>query len=112
MDALEIALDAMKKYSMSFLIALAARLTFLNFWVWKGLDNVYSRDLYYSLAQSWLGWLPPAAMDATHPPLYTAFIAAILRLSGRHSPMPVLFAQALLSAAVSPLVLWLVKGFV
>lgn len=107
MDSLEIALDLMKKYGMVFSIALAARLAFLGVWAWMGLDSVYGRDLYYSLAQSWLGWASPVAMDATHPPLYTAFIALLLGVFGRPNPMPVLCLQALMSAAVCPFVFWL-----
>ena len=107
LDALEISLEFMKKYRLSFLIALAVRLAFLALWTWKGLGEVYKQDLYFSLAQSWVGWTTPMAMDATHPPLYTAFIAAVLGLFGRPNPMPVLCLQALVSAAICPMILYL-----
>jgi len=90
-----------------FLIAVAVRLAFLGLWVYKDLGAVYGRDLYYSLAQNWLGWTAPVAMDATHPPFYTLFIAAILRFFGGPNPLPILWVQILLSAAICPLILWL-----
>lgn len=84
--------------------ALAVRLSALAVWQWKGLGDVYGRDLYYNLAQSWLGWSPMPAVDATHPPLYTAFIAAILGLFHSPNPVPVLAVQCLLGAATVVLV--------
>lgn len=87
-----------------FALALAARLAFLGLWLWKGLAAVYSRDLYYSLALGWLGWGPLGAVDATHPPLYTVFIAGVLWLFRDPSPWPVLLLQCLASAAVPVLV--------
>jgi 4-amino-4-deoxy-L-arabinose transferase-like glycosyltransferase len=78
--------------------ALAVRLGFLAVWQWKGLGDVYGRDLYYNLAQSWLGWSPMPAFDATHPPLYTGFIAAVLGLFHSSNPLPVLVLQCLFGA--------------
>ncbi|MFI5345184.1 MAG: glycosyltransferase family 39 protein [Elusimicrobiota bacterium] len=84
--------------------ALALRLGFLAVWQWKGLGEVYGRDLYYNLAQSWLGWSPMPAFDATHPPLYTGFIAMILGISRSPNPVPVLVLQCLMGAACVVLV--------
>jgi 4-amino-4-deoxy-L-arabinose transferase-like glycosyltransferase len=96
-----------KKYRAVFLIALTVRFAFWAGWAWKGLDQIYARDLYYDLARSWLGWISPFAMDATHPPLYTAFIAAILGLFRGPNPAPILVLQMFLSAAICPLTFWL-----
>ena len=59
-------------------IALAARFAFLAFWRAKDLSSFYGQDLYYSLALHWIGKAPWIGMDVSHPPLYTAFIAAVL----------------------------------
>ncbi len=98
----------------SFALALALRALFLVVWQWKALAPVFGRDLYYELALGWLGWGPRFAVDATHPPLYTAFIAVVLKifrgpaplpvLLGTSFPLPVLCAQTALSAGVAPLV--------
>lgn len=81
-----------------FALALALRLGFLAVFQAKGLGEVYGRDLYFSLAQSWLGWAPMPAFDATHPPLYTMIIAAILGLFRSPNPLPVLLVQCLAGA--------------
>ena len=47
-----------------FLAALAARAAFTALFLLKGLGDVYGRDLYFSLAQSWLGWTPMPAFGA------------------------------------------------
>jgi 4-amino-4-deoxy-L-arabinose transferase-like glycosyltransferase len=88
----------------AFAFALALRLAFLAVWQYKGLGDVYGRDLYYSLAQSWLGWTPPAVFDASHPPLYTMFIACVLWVFRSPNPLPVLGLQCLLGAACVPLI--------
>jgi len=62
----------------AFSLALVLRLAFTAVFLARGLDAAYGRDLYYGLALSWLGWAPMPAFDATHPPLYTALIAAVL----------------------------------
>lgn len=98
------ALKARRFDAAVFGAALAARLGALAFWTWKDLGSVYGRDLYYSLAQCWLGWQPMPAFDATHPPLYTGFIAAILAVFRSPNPLPVLAAQCLLGAATAVLV--------
>ncbi|MEK7390354.1 MAG: glycosyltransferase family 39 protein [Elusimicrobiota bacterium] len=81
-----------------FALAAALRLGFLAVFQWKGMGDVYGRDLYYNLAQSWLGWAPMPAFDATHPPLYTALIAAVLGLFRSPNPLPVLLLQCVLGA--------------
>lgn len=88
----------------AFASALALRLGFLAVWQAKGLGEVYGRDLYYDLAQSWLGWKPMPLFDATHPPLYTGFIAAVLGIFRSPNPLPVLVLQCLLGAACVVLV--------
>lgn len=87
-----------------FALALAARGAFLAYFLSKNLAEVYGRDLYYSLALAWLGHEPAFAMDATHPPLYSAAIAAVLWLFRTRDPLPVLVLQTVVSAAV-PVVL-------
>lgn len=88
-----------------FALALLPRAAFLVFWQRKGLGGLYGHDLYYDLARSWLGWLPMPPFDATHPPLYTGFIAGVLGLFGSPNPLPVLVAQCLMGAASAVLVL-------
>lgn len=97
-------LDSRRFDAAAFALALAARLAFLALWQHKGLADVYGRDLYYSLAQCWLGWAPMPPFDATHPPLYTAFIAAVLGVFRSPNPLPVLLLQCLLGAACVVLV--------
>src|SRR5262249_39418451 len=63
----------------------------------------YGRDLYYNLAQAWLGWAPAFPFDATHPPLYTATIALVLGLFRSPSQVPVVILQCFLGAATVPL---------
>lgn len=97
-------LDSRRFDAAAFAAALALRLGVLGVWRWKGLGDLYGRDLYYDLAQSWLGWKAMPAFDATHPPLYTGFIAAILGAFHSVDPLPVLAAQCLLGAACVPLI--------
>lgn len=87
----------------AFAFALVLRLAFTAAFLAKGLDAAYGRDLYYNLALSWLGWAPKFAFDATHPPLYTAFIAAVLAIFGSPNPLPVLILQCVMGAACVPL---------
>lgn len=87
----------------SFGLALAVRLAFTAWFVAHGLGEAYGRDLYYDLALSWLGWAPPFGFDATHPPLYTAAIAATLGLFQSPNPVTVQLLQCLLGALVVPL---------
>lgn len=87
----------------SFSFALVLRVAFLAVFLAKGLDAAYGRDLYYGLALSWLGWAPAFASDATHPPLYTAAIAAVLGFFRSPNPLPVLLLQCVLGAACVPL---------
>lgn len=96
----------------AFALALSARLVFTAIFLAKGLDVVYARDLYYNLAVSWLGWAPAFAFDATHPPLYTAFLAAVMKLSGSSNQLPILLLQCLIGSAVSPLTRRLGSGLV
>lgn len=91
-------LDSRRFDAAVFAFALSVRLVFLAVWQWKGLGSVYQPDLYYTLAQSWLGWSPMPAFDATHPPLYTGFIAAVLGLFRSPNPLSVLLLQCLLGA--------------
>lgn len=91
-------LDPRRSDGAVFALALALRLGFLAVFVSKGLGDVYGRDLYFNLAQSWLGWLPMPAFDATHPPLYTMMIAAVLGLFRSANPLPVLLLQCLAGA--------------
>jgi 4-amino-4-deoxy-L-arabinose transferase-like glycosyltransferase len=97
-------LDSRRFDAAAFALALALRLAFLALWQFKGLGDVYGRDLYYSLAQSWLGWSPMPVFDATHPPLYTGFIAAVLGVFHSANPLPILVLQCLLGAACVPLI--------
>lgn len=96
-------LDSRRFDAAAFALALTVRLAFLAFWQHKGLGDVYGRDLYYNLAQSWLGWQPMPVFDASHPPLYTAFIAAVLGVFRSPNPLPVLLLQCLFGAACVPL---------
>jgi 4-amino-4-deoxy-L-arabinose transferase-like glycosyltransferase len=82
----------------AFGLALTLRLAFLALWQLKGLADVYRPDLYYTLAQSWLGWAPMPAFDATHPPLYTGFLAAVLGLFRSPNPLSALVLQCVLGA--------------
>ncbi len=91
-------LDARRFDAAVFALALALRLGFLAVFVSKGLGEVYGRDLYFNLAQSWLGWTPMPAFDATHPPLYTMIIAGVLGLFRSPNPLPVLLLQCLAGA--------------
>jgi len=93
------ALSSRRFDAAAFGSALALRLGFLAVWQWKGLGEVYGRDLYYDLAQRWLGWAPMPAFDATHPPLYTGFIAAVLGVFRSPNPLPILLLQCLFGAA-------------
>ena len=97
-------LDSRRFDAAVFVLALALRLAFLGFWQFKGLGEVYRPDLYYTLAQSWLGWTPMPGFDASHPPLYTAFIAAVLGLFRSPNALPVLVLQCLFGAASVPLI--------
>ena len=81
-----------------FILALSLRFAFLAVFQFKNLGEAYGRDLYFNLAQSWLGWMPMPDFDATHPPLYTGFIAAVLGLSRSSNPLPILILQCLLGA--------------
>jgi hypothetical protein len=81
-----------------FVLALAARLAALGVFQAKGLGDAYGRDLYFNLALAWLGRLPTPVFDATHPPLYTGFIACVLGLLGTSSQLPILFLHVLLGA--------------
>ena len=91
-----------------FVLALGLRLVFLGYWLVKGLAAVYGRDIYFDLAKHWAGLetlteaLKWHMTDATHPPLYTALIAAVLYIFRSPEPGPVLLLQALLSS-LSPL---------
>ncbi|MFI5362972.1 MAG: glycosyltransferase family 39 protein [Elusimicrobiota bacterium] len=96
-------LDSRRFDAAAFALALTLRLAFLAVWQWKGLGDVYGRDLYYYLAQAWLGWKPMPVFDATHPPLYTMFLAAVLGLFRSPNPLPVLVLQCLFGAACVPL---------
>lgn len=87
----------------SFSLAFVLRLGFTAAFLAKGLDAAYGRDLYYNLALSWLGWAPAFPFDATHPPLYTALVAAVLGLFRSPNPLPVLLLQCVLGAACVPL---------
>ncbi len=86
-----------------FVFALLTRLAFTAVFLANGLDAAYGRDLYYNLAVSWLGWAPAFLFDASHPPLYTAVIAAVLGLFRSPNPLPVLLLQCALGAACAPL---------
>ncbi len=97
-------LNARRFDAYVFGLALALRLGFLAVFLAKGLGEVYGRDIYYSLAQSWLGWAPMPGFDATHPPLYTALIAAVLGLFRSPNPLPVLVLQCLAGAGSAVLV--------
>jgi len=103
-------LDSRRFDAAAFALALVLRLAFLAVWQVKGLANVYQPDLYYSLAQSWLGWTPMPAFDATHPPLYTGFIAAVLGVFRSPNPLSVLVLQCLLGAACVPAVRRMARG--
>lgn len=92
-------LDPRRSDAAVFTLALALRLGFTAYFVTKGLGEVYGRDLYFNLAQSWLGWLPMPAFDATHPPLYTMIVAALLGHFRSPNPLPVLLLQCLAGAA-------------
>lgn len=87
-------------------LALALRLGFTALFMWRGMDATYGRDLYYNLALSWLGWAPPFAYDATHPPLYTAMIAAVLGFFRSANPLPVMLVQCVLGALSAPMTYW------
>jgi hypothetical protein len=89
----------------SFSFAFVLRLAFTAVFLAKGLDAAYGRDPYYDYALSWLGWAPRVAFDATHPPLYTALIAAVLALFRSPNQIPVLVLQCALGAACVPLTL-------
>lgn len=87
----------------AYVFALVLRLAFTAVFLAKGLDVAYGRDLYYNLAVSWLGWAPAFQFDATHPPLYTAFIAVVLGIFRSPNPLPILIIQCILGAACVPL---------
>jgi 4-amino-4-deoxy-L-arabinose transferase-like glycosyltransferase len=91
-------LDSRRFDAAVFALALVLRLAFLAVWQMKGLADVYRPDLYYTLAQGWLGWVPLPAFDATHPPLYTGFIAAVLGVFRSPNPLSVLVLQCALGA--------------
>lgn len=103
-------LDSRRFDAAAFALALTLRLAFLALWQIKGLSRVYQPDLYYSLAQSWLGWIPMPAFDATHPPFYTGVIAAVLGVFRSPNPLPVLLLQCLLGAACVPAIRRIGKG--
>src|SRR5258706_335373 len=65
----------------------------------KGLGDAYGRDLYFNLALSWLGRLPMPEFDATHPPLFTLIIAAILGVLRTSSQYPILLLNVLVGSA-------------
>ena len=87
----------------SFSFAFLIRLAFTAWFLAKGLDVALGRDPYYDVALSWLHWAPPLSFDASHPPLYTGFIAAVLGLFHSPSPLPILILQCALGAACVPL---------
>lgn len=86
-----------------FALAFVVRLAFMAGFLAMGLDVLFGRDLYYDLALSWLGWSPSVPFDATHPPLYTAMIAAVLGLLRSPNQLPILILQCALGAACVPL---------
>lgn len=98
------ALSARRGDAAVFALALALRLGFLAIFLVKGMGDFYGRDLYFDLARSWLGWAPMPAFDATHPPLYTMVIAAVLGLFRSPNPLPVLLLQCLAGASAALLI--------
>jgi 4-amino-4-deoxy-L-arabinose transferase-like glycosyltransferase len=97
-------LDSRRFDAAAFALALTLRLAFLAVWQHKGLGASYPPDLYYALAQSWLGWSPMPSFDASHPPLYTLFLAGVLGVFRSPNPLPVLMLQCLFGAACVPLI--------
>jgi len=92
-----------------FVFALAVRLFFLALFTRRGMALTLGRDPYYSVAMSWLGFGPKLDMDATHPPLYSGFIAAVLGVLRTCDPTAILVLQAILSAASCVLLLRLAR---
>ncbi|MCR4295903.1 MAG: glycosyltransferase family 39 protein [Elusimicrobia bacterium] len=82
-----------------FALALAVRVAALVVFQVKGLGEAYGRDLYFNLALSWLGHLPMPDFDATHPPLFTLVIAAVLGALRTSSQLPILIFNVLVGSA-------------
>jgi 4-amino-4-deoxy-L-arabinose transferase-like glycosyltransferase len=85
-----------------FAAAAAARLAFLVIWKAKHLEAVLPPDSYANIALYWLG-RGPLEVSITHPPLYSAFLAALFWLSGPARGWTVPVLQCLISAACAPL---------
>lgn len=86
-----------------FALALLVRFAALAVFQAKGLGDAYGRDLYFNLALSWAGRAPMPEFDATHPPLFTAVIAAMMRLFHSSSQLPTLLFNTIVGAATVPL---------
>ena len=97
--------SALKSFeAFVFSLALALRLAFLGVWVWRGVRDTYGQDPYFELAKHWLGWRGWPGMDATHPPFYTMFIAAVLWCAHSPSPLTVQVLQCVLSSVTCLLI--------
>jgi 4-amino-4-deoxy-L-arabinose transferase-like glycosyltransferase len=79
------------------LAAIVVRVAMLAYLRYAGLESM-PRDLYYNLALGWLGWGPAEPMDATHPPVYSMFLAALMWLLRTPHPLPIMLIQIFLSA--------------
>ncbi|MFC1679426.1 hypothetical protein ACFL2T_04375 [Elusimicrobiota bacterium] len=89
-----------------FFSALALRLACLIWWEAGDYTEVLGYDRYVTVAQRWLGWLPPA-VDVTHPPVYTLWIAAVFGVIRSPSFLVIQAANVLFSCAICLLVgLW------
>ncbi|MBI5244840.1 MAG: glycosyltransferase family 39 protein [Elusimicrobia bacterium] len=81
-----------------FLAALAVRLLWLAAWQAGGFTERYGYDAYVSIARFWLG-RGPELLDATHPPLYPIWIAAVFSLIQRPSLLAIQLLNILMSCA-------------
>ena len=84
-------------------LALVLRLAFLVLALGRGWISLAGGDNYYSIALDWLGW-GPASEELLHPPVYPAFLAALMGPLGRPETRHIMVLQCALGAAAAPLI--------
>lgn len=77
-------------------LALASRLTALAVWEYAGMAASLGHDPYPTIAQYWLGWIP-SALDVTHPPVYSFWLALVFLIEGRPWYLPAQLLNILFS---------------
>lgn len=86
--------------------ALASRLAALAVWEYSGMAAQLGHDPYPTIARYWLGWIP-SALDVTHPPIYSFWLALVFLIFGKPWYLPAQVLNILLSCTTCLLLgLW------